>query len=880
MGKENIFLSYPGWEVVRKLGEGSFGGVYEIQRTLPDGTVERAALKKLTVPKDPGEIAELYAQSYDNASITAHFKEQMQDLVQEYSFMQELGENPNVVHCQDLRTIQHEDGIGWDIYIRMELLKPLKIWLSDRYDERRVIRLGLNMCSALNGCHQRNIIHRDIKPENILVTEDGRFKLGDFGIAKVCDKTATGTLTGTYSYMAPEIANRQHYGVSADIYSLGLVMYWMMNERKLPFLPLDRKIPNGEQRQEAQDRRFSGEPIPAPVNGSLELSRIVLKACAFDPKERYHSVQELAEDLKWHYQNLRSGSVLNLNPARKSSGVGLPENDPGEPTTESEETYVPSKPANPTKKEGKLLRTIGIAGISVLLIAAAGLGISKFASAPKEQLAAEETIAGTISVPETAPSTADIPVAYTYEKNNTGITITGYEGDLPAQVEIPSEIDGLPVTGIGDRAFVQSGSLVSITIPDGVTSIGFQAFAECTGLNSISIPDGVIAIDEYTFQGCSNLSSVVIPQSVTSIENSAFLGCISLDNITIPENVTSIGFKAFAGCSGLSSVTILNGVTSIDGYAFQGCTNLSSVAIPYSVTRIGNGAFIGCTSLESVIVNHNCTIGANAFPETCFIQMTYAYTYEKNASGITITRCEEILPADVEIPAEIDGLPVTSIGKQVFAGRDMKSVVIPEGVTSIGAYAFAGCTSLTSITIPDSVFSIGEYAFQSCISLESVTIPDSVTSIKEYAFAKCTSLNNVIIPDSITAISNNTFSQCTSLSSITMPKSVSRIGASAFEGCTSLGQIAIPTSVIWIDTAAFAGCTGLRSISIPDGVANINDFTFRGCTSLRSVTIQYSLSSIGDGAFEGCTSLSSVTIGRNCTVAASAFPETCQVHYY
>ena len=311
---EATSVTLPGWEVVRKLGEGSFGGVYEIRRTLPDGTIERAALKKLTVPKDQTEITELYAQSYDSESITAHFKEQMQDLVREYSFMQKLGENPNVVHCQDLRTIQHDDGIGWDIYIRMELLTPLKLWLTDRYDERQVIRLGLNMCGALHGCHQRNIIHRDIKPENILVNEEGRFKLGDFGIAKVSEKTATGTLTGTYSYMAPEIANRQHYGASADIYSLGLVMYWMMNERTLPFLPLGKKIPSGVQRQEAQDRRFSGEAIPAPINGSLELTRIVLKACAFDPKERYHTVQELAGDLKRYYQTMRAGKKSPANP--------------------------------------------------------------------------------------------------------------------------------------------------------------------------------------------------------------------------------------------------------------------------------------------------------------------------------------------------------------------------------------------------------------------------------------------------------------------------------------------------------------------------------------------------------------------------------------
>lgn len=298
MVQEAERVTYPGWMVVRLLGEGSFGGVYEIERILPDGTVERAALKKLTIPQDPMEIKELYTQNYDSTSITEHYREQMQELVREYTFMQELSQNPYIVHCQDLQTVQHDDGIGWDIYIRMELLTPLKHWLGEHYDERMVIRLGLNLCGALDGCHERNIIHRDIKPENILVTEDGHFKLGDFGIAKISEKTATGTLTGTYSYMAPEVANRQHYGAAADIYSLGMVLYWMMNERTLPFLPLNRKIPSGIQRQEAQDRRFSGEEIPAPVNGSLKLSEIVLKACAFSPEERYHTVQELAEDLR------------------------------------------------------------------------------------------------------------------------------------------------------------------------------------------------------------------------------------------------------------------------------------------------------------------------------------------------------------------------------------------------------------------------------------------------------------------------------------------------------------------------------------------------------------------------------------------------------
>lgn len=296
-------INFHGWEVVKKLGEGSFGGVYEIIRTLPDGTVEKSALKKLTVPKEHAEIEELRSHHYDNESITAHFREQMQDLVKEYSLMQKLGNNPNVVHCQDMQTIQHQDGIGWDIFIRMELLTPLKQVATDVYRESDVIRLAMDMCRALNGCHQRNIIHRDIKPENILVSPEGKYKLGDFGIAKISEKTATGTLTGTYSYMAPEIFNHQHYGVSADIYSLGLVMYWMMNERTLPFLPLYPKIPTAVQKQEAQERRFSGEPIPEPLHGSKWLKQIVLKACAFNPNNRYHSVQELAADIQAGYRS-------------------------------------------------------------------------------------------------------------------------------------------------------------------------------------------------------------------------------------------------------------------------------------------------------------------------------------------------------------------------------------------------------------------------------------------------------------------------------------------------------------------------------------------------------------------------------------------------
>ena len=292
---ENI--DFPGWEVIRKIGEGSFGGVYEIHRTLPGGRVEKCALKKLSVPRNDGEIQELISQSFSTESITAHYKNQMGELVNEYSLTQELSSCKNVVGCYDVRFIQHDDGIGWDIYIRMELLHPLRQALSTEYQEATVLRLGLDMCNALLACQEHSIIHRDIKPENILVSDRGEFKLGDFGIAKVSERTGTGTMTGTMGYMAPEVANRQHYGPQADIYSLGMVLYWMMNRRTLPFLPYPPAIPSAIQRQEAANRRLAGEAFPPPAHGSAELKAIVMKACAYSPAERCQSAQELQQAL-------------------------------------------------------------------------------------------------------------------------------------------------------------------------------------------------------------------------------------------------------------------------------------------------------------------------------------------------------------------------------------------------------------------------------------------------------------------------------------------------------------------------------------------------------------------------------------------------------
>ena len=244
---------------------------------------------------------------------------------------------------------------------------------------------------------------------------------------------------------------------------------------------------------------------------------------------------------------------------------------------------------------------------------------------------------------------------------------------------------------------------------------------------------------------------------------------------------------------------------------------------------------------------------------------------------------------------------VTSIGEYAFFYcESLTSVTIPDSVTSIGKYAFFCCTSLTSVTIPDSVTSIGRFAFSNCTSLTSVTIPDSVTSIGEYAFYYCKSLTSMTIPDSVTSISSSTFASCTSLTSVTIPNSVTSIGEYAFYDCKSLTSVTIPGSVTSIGLYAFASCTSLTGIwvaegnshyandasgvlfnkdkttlvqcpgafaayTIPDSVTSIGDNTFDHCTSLTSVTIPDSVTSIGEWAFYWCTSLTSVTIPDSVT---------------
>ena len=296
MGSINTNVQWPGWETVRLIGRGSFATVYEIERDV-FGHKEKAALKAITIPQNDNDIEELYDSGYDEASVTATFKSHMESIVNEYSIMREMTGSANVVSCDDFRIVPHDDNIGWDIFIKMELLTPLTKALGKQPDDEQAIQIAKDICNALILCKKYGIVHRDIKPQNIFISKNGDYKLGDFGIAKTIEKTSGGTKIGTYKYMAPEVYNNQPYNHTADIYSLGLVLYWILNERRLPFMPLPPTPAVASQEEDARAKRFGGMPIPAPAHGSEKLKQIVLRACAFDPKDRYQSASEMLHDL-------------------------------------------------------------------------------------------------------------------------------------------------------------------------------------------------------------------------------------------------------------------------------------------------------------------------------------------------------------------------------------------------------------------------------------------------------------------------------------------------------------------------------------------------------------------------------------------------------
>ena len=287
------------WKIEEKIGEGTYGTVYKASRQIA-GQTEFSAIKIVKIPNGEDEVNDILRIMKAEEAAEEYYRDLVNNYIREIQAMVQLQGITNIVTIQDYEVIPTENRLGWTIYIRMELLTSFPDYqITHTIDEAEVIRLGMDICTALDYCEKAEIIHRDLKPDNIFVSKRGEYKLGDFGVARKIDRSlSVRSSHGTYPYMAPEVFKGEKYDHRADIYSLGLVMYRILNHNREPFLP-ERQIVYYRDREEALNRRISGEAIPDLDHVNPALMKVIRRSLEYARENRYRSAAEMRAALQY-----------------------------------------------------------------------------------------------------------------------------------------------------------------------------------------------------------------------------------------------------------------------------------------------------------------------------------------------------------------------------------------------------------------------------------------------------------------------------------------------------------------------------------------------------------------------------------------------------
>lgn len=392
---------------------------------------------------------------------------------------------------------------------------------------------------------------------------------------------------------------------------------------------------------------------------------------------------------------------------------------------------------------------------------------------------------------------------FSYQADETSVTITDYPTSATGPVLIPAEIEGLPVT-----------------------EIGFQAFADCVGITALDIPATVTRIAAGAFFNCAGLSRVPIPAAVTSIGDSAFGYCGALTEMVVPSGVTVISDSLFERCSLLAGVTLPPGILSIGNSSFSFCGALTSLVIPETVKVIGNNAFFYGSGLTSLVLPEGLeTIGTSAF-----------------------SNCINL--ASVNLPPSL-----TAIGASAFSYcAKLTSASIPPGVTVLGASVFERCILLSSVTLPSTLKTIGNSAFFVCSALPTITLPEGLETIEHSAFRSCTSLTSISVPASVTTIGAiEVFRNCSALTEILVD--------AANLNYASAGGVLFDKSLGTL--ISYPGGLTATSYAVPAGVSAIAGTAFRSCSRLQSVAFPVGVTGVGNHAFSNCSGLISATFAGN-----------------
>lgn len=626
---------FGGWRLQGEIGSGSYARVYRVTHSNSFGLEFQSALKVIEIipegkMENPDSLRQLVRDQY----------------ISEVNLLGTMRGISNIVSYEDHAIMEIMDGdklIGYDLLIRMELLQSLEEALLDGETNIKttagVRRIGMDLCRGLARCHRVGILHRDIKPKNIFRNQFGDYKLGDFGIARHLEGTMYArTRIGTELYAAPEITdkNSQKYGVKADLYSLGLVLYYIANDCCLPFITPD--LPRS-QWHEAVKRRNSGEQFPPPAGVDRALGEVICKACAHQPEDRFDSAQEMYHAL----QNAGRGRAVQPAAPREREEVE-PEKNSFDPL-------------------GSLWRQFGLS----------------VTAAPEEQYMKRRLTQQEEESPVQELLTVEQAQKISVRRLRFGRT--GGQLVLDQCREIAgdafrkrSDLTALTcrdtVTRIGDRAFAECANLRQLTLKAPLQTIGAGAFLRCTRLEHVMLPNTVEQLGEQAFLDCFALKTAVISERVTELPQQLFSGCRSLDMLRIPAGITRIGAEAFRGCSSIARFALPAQVSRMDPRTFSGCKGLQEIRLPAQLQTVPDACFIGCTALTRVVFGQ---------------ELRYI---EEQA----FRRCISLREA--ELPYGL-----LKIGERAFADcEELRILRIPETVLVIGENMAENCHKLTVVT--------------------------------------------------------------------------------------------------------------------------------------------------------------------------------------
>ena len=915
------------WRIKRFIGAGSYGRVFEIERRDEFDTVYTGALKAVTIPSSQGELDEILADGMDMNGASTYFRDYVKELNREIALMSKLKGHSNIVSYEDHKMFPHEDGVGWDILIRMELLTPITSYLKQNhtFTRREVIQLGMDLCKALEICQRYNIIHRDIKPANIFISETEDFKLGDFGVARIASaSTGASTRAGTVNYMAPEVFRGEKYTSNVDIYSLGLVMYQLLNNNRMPLYPPYPQPITPSSRERAQAQRLSGAALPPPANAEGRLAEIVLKACAPDPAQRYDSPTVMRQALEAILYTEGEAKMIypegDTVPVPSTSGAAAPEeNDPNGETERPVWGKAHADSEKPAKAEKDLPECLKNARDDAPLE-------QQFSLRELSGLSKEEADALDLTLkPMPQPAPAAEPAAPAVPQEPAADQTVRVETAQPAAPADDSTVRLMPgavpvqtpAEDHTERVAVPVQPVQNVQESDKTTFL-FEAQAEkrrqeqqakreaeeAARRKAAEEKEAELARIRAEKRAAEQAAAEEAARKAEAEQAVAAQAAQQQETPAAPAAPQKKGSKLPLAIGGVAVAAVV----AVGGFALAGRGGASGTAAASTAEAIYTaGTYTataeGCLSDVTVTVTvsdkaitdvrvdasgETAELGGKAAEELPSEIIRSQSTDVDGYTGATLTS-DAIKKAAADCIAQASGKKAAS--SQAASAAASSTVASSTTASSLSQNAAdlidsgsCGKNATWELYKDGTLYIKGTGAMQDynwnynettkivttgapwhdshSASVKKLVVEDGITSIGNEAFSDCESLVSAELAEGITSIGDGTFTACRDLEKINIPNSVTSIGYDAFYSCWALTSLELPSGLSKLESSAVS-FTAIKELTVPHGVKVVDSYLAAYNDNLTTVTLEEGVEEIWHRAFWGCEKLNNITIPRS-----------------